>query len=81
MASAPPSWFSGPRSPRTRICSLAELKEQGYSFVTVSELIAAGKPVIATRCYQNNPGDMTRIARSSVRRGSHDLLSIFGPSD
>ena len=58
--------------------ALPKLKEQGYSFVTVSELIAAGKPVIATRCYQNNPGDMTRIARSSVRYGSHDLFSIFG---
>jgi peptidoglycan-N-acetylglucosamine deacetylase len=57
---------------------LPKLKEEGYSFVTVSELIAAGKPVIATRCYQNNPGDMTRIARSSPRRGSHDLFSIFG---
>jgi peptidoglycan-N-acetylglucosamine deacetylase len=57
--------------------ALPKLKEQGYSFVTVSELIAAGKPVIAMRCYQNNPGDMTRIARSSVRRGSHDLHSIF----
>jgi peptidoglycan-N-acetylglucosamine deacetylase len=61
--------------------ALPKLKEQGYSFVTVSELIAAGKPVIATRCYQNNPGDMTRIARSSVPRGSHDLLFIFGPPD
>jgi peptidoglycan-N-acetylglucosamine deacetylase len=60
--------------------ALPKLKERGYSFVTVSELIAAGKPVIATRCYQNNPGDMTRIARSSVRRGSHDLHSIFGPA-
>jgi peptidoglycan-N-acetylglucosamine deacetylase len=61
--------------------ALPKLKEQGYSFVTASELIAAGKPVIATRCYQNNPGDMTRIARSSVRRGSHDLYSIFGPAN
>jgi peptidoglycan-N-acetylglucosamine deacetylase len=61
--------------------ALPTLKEQGYSFVTVSELIAAGKPVTATRCYQNNPGDMTRIARSSVRRGSHDLYSIFGPAN
>jgi peptidoglycan/xylan/chitin deacetylase (PgdA/CDA1 family) len=58
--------------------ALPKLKEQGYSFVTVSELIGAGKPVIATRCYQNSPGDMTRIARSAVRRGSHDLYSIFG---
>ena len=57
--------------------ALPKLKEQGYSFVTVSELLT-GKPVIAARCYQNNPGDMTRIARTSARRGNHDLLSIFG---
>ena len=44
--------------------ALPKLKEQGYSFVTVSELLKAGKPVIAARCYQKNPGDMTRIARN-----------------
>lgn len=57
--------------------ALPKLKEQGYGFVTVSELIAAGKPVIATSCYQEHPGDMTRVARSNVGRGSHDLFSIF----
>lgn len=61
--------------------ALPKLKEQGYSFVTVSELLQAGKPVIATRCFENNPGDMTRIARSTVQHGSHDLFSIFtGPN-
>jgi peptidoglycan-N-acetylglucosamine deacetylase len=61
--------------------ALPKLKEQGYSFVTVSELLQAGKPVIATRCYENNPGDMTRIARSTIQRGSHDLFTIFtGPN-
>jgi len=57
--------------------ALPKLKEQGYSFVTVSELLKVGKPVIATRCYQNNPGDMTRVARASARRGNHDLFSVF----
>ena len=57
--------------------ALPKLKEEGYSFVTVSELIDAGKPVIATSCYQEHPGDMTRIARSNVGRGSHDLFSVF----
>jgi peptidoglycan-N-acetylglucosamine deacetylase len=61
--------------------ALPKLKEQGYSFVTVSELLKAGKPVIAARCYQNNPGDMTRIARTTARRGSHDLFSAFGRSN
>ena len=58
--------------------AMPKLKEQGYSFVTVSELLEAGKPVIAERCYQNRPGDKTRIARTSRPRGSHDLFSIFG---
>ncbi|HEU0017459.1 MAG TPA: polysaccharide deacetylase family protein, partial [Methyloceanibacter sp.] len=57
--------------------ALPKLREQGYSFVTVSELLEAGKPVIATRCYQNNPGDMTRVARTSARRGNHDLFSVL----
>jgi peptidoglycan/xylan/chitin deacetylase (PgdA/CDA1 family) len=57
--------------------ALPKLKEKGYSFVTVSELIAAGKPIIAQSCYENRPGDATRIAHSSPRKGSHDLLSIF----
>ena len=61
--------------------ALPELTEQGYSFVTVSELLKAGKPVIAVRCYQNNPGDMTRIARTTPRRGNHDLFSVFGRSN
>jgi len=61
--------------------ALPKLKEQGYSFVTVSELLKAGKPVIAARCYQNNPGDMTRIARTSPRRGNHDLFSAVGRSN
>ncbi|HVQ11216.1 MAG TPA: polysaccharide deacetylase family protein [Methyloceanibacter sp.] len=56
--------------------ALPKLKEQGYGFVTVSELLKAGKPVIATRCYQNTPRDMTRVARTT-RRGDHDLHSIF----
>lgn len=57
--------------------ALPKLKEEVYSFVTVSELIDAGKPVIATSCYQEHPGDMTRIARSNVGHGSHDLFTIF----
>jgi hypothetical protein len=49
-------------------------KEQGYSFVTVSELLAAGKPVITAKCYLNNPGDMTRVVR---RKRSHDSWTFL----
>jgi peptidoglycan/xylan/chitin deacetylase (PgdA/CDA1 family) len=57
--------------------ALPKLREEGYSFVTVSELLKAGIPVIAQSCYQNRPGDSMRIARTSARKGSHDLISIF----
>lgn len=33
------------------------LRAQGYRFVTVGELLAAGEPVIAETCYQQRPGD------------------------
>jgi peptidoglycan/xylan/chitin deacetylase (PgdA/CDA1 family) len=55
--------------------ALPKLKEEGYSFVTVSELIAAGKPVIAQRC--SGPGLGNRIARTSRRQGTNDLFSFF----
>lgn len=51
--------------------ALPKLKEQGYSFVTVSELLTAGKPVVTAKCYLNNPGEATRIARKSRKR-NHD---------
>lgn len=36
---------------------IPKLKAQGYEFVTVSELLAAGTPVIASTCYDHRPGD------------------------
>lgn len=40
--------------------AIPKLKAAGYEFVTVSELIAAGKPVIEQRCYDTHPGDTDR---------------------
>ncbi len=37
-----------------------KLLAQGYQFVTVSELLNAGKPVIASSCYEQRPGDNNR---------------------
>lgn len=39
---------------------IAELKKRGYDFVTVSELLAAGKPEITPECYDEHPGDVNR---------------------
>lgn len=39
---------------------LDELTRRGYRFVTVSELLAAGRPVITETCYDARPGDTDR---------------------
>ena len=57
--------------------AIPKLKEEGYSFVTVSELLKAGKPVVTASCYLNRPGDNTRIAHAAKRDGAPDALSIF----
>jgi peptidoglycan-N-acetylglucosamine deacetylase len=40
--------------------AIPKLKAMGYQFVTVSELLARGKPVIAQSCYDSRPGDTDR---------------------
>jgi peptidoglycan/xylan/chitin deacetylase (PgdA/CDA1 family) len=59
--------------------AIPKLKEEGYGFVTVSELVAAGKPVIAAKCYLDQPGATRRVAH--LHRGqSHDMFGFFGPN-
>jgi len=43
--------------------ALPELIKQGWEFVTVSELLQMGKPVIAKTCYEERPGDNKRYDR------------------
>ena len=40
--------------------AIPRLKAAGYQFVTVGELLAAGKPIIASSCYDSKPGDTDR---------------------
>ncbi len=42
---------------------LAELSRRGYRCVTVSELLAAGRPVVASDCYDIHPGDTAQYDR------------------
>jgi peptidoglycan/xylan/chitin deacetylase (PgdA/CDA1 family) len=37
-----------------------KLKAEGYQFVSVSELLAAGDPEITQECYDERPGDVNR---------------------
>lgn len=43
--------------------AIPKLKAQGYQFVTVSELLAAGTPVLASTCYDSKPGDTDKYDR------------------
>jgi peptidoglycan-N-acetylglucosamine deacetylase len=59
--------------------AIPKLKEEGYSFVTVSELLSAGTPVIAASCYPVRPTAKSRLSRVSHAQ-RHDLLGIPGLS-
>ena len=48
---------------------IAKLKAQGYEFVKVSELLAAGKPVVTQSCYDHKPGDTDRYDNLVGGRG------------
>jgi peptidoglycan/xylan/chitin deacetylase (PgdA/CDA1 family) len=56
---------------------IAALKAQGYSFVTVSELMAAGEPVMTATCYDSHPGDTDHwpLRRPTPQAGA---ASFFG---
>jgi len=62
--------------------ALPKLRKKGFEFVTVSQLLAAGKPVIAQRCYNVRPGDTDRYDRPMRRRSkkkSRQRGSSFAP--
>ncbi len=46
---------------------VAQLKQRGFEFVTVSELLRAGKPVVDSRCYDVKPGDTDRYDAVGLR--------------
>jgi hypothetical protein len=50
---------------------VATLKQRGYEFVTVSELMRAGKPVIESRCYDSKPGDTDKYDNVARRPETH----------
>ena len=56
---------------------IPKLKAQGYRFVTVSELLAAGTPEVVSTCYNLKPGDtdrydnlVTALARNAKPRAT-----------
>jgi peptidoglycan/xylan/chitin deacetylase (PgdA/CDA1 family) len=60
----------GYNSARALPLAIPALRAKGFEFVTVSELLAAGEPVVAQTCYDARPGDTDR----------YDFLFRRGPS-
>ena len=63
--------------------AIPKLKAKGYKFVTVSELMTMGKPVITSECYDRKPGDTNRYdflgalqhpLNSTVKNGANVAL-------
>ena len=52
-------WHTGEALPLL----IPKLKAQGFELATVSELLAAGKPVVTQTCYDSHPGDTDRYDR------------------
>ncbi|RUO99000.1 polysaccharide deacetylase family protein [Hyphomicrobium sp.] len=50
----------GWHTPEALRIAIPKLKAKGYTFATVTELLAMGKPVITAECYDRKPGDVNR---------------------
>jgi peptidoglycan/xylan/chitin deacetylase (PgdA/CDA1 family) len=71
-------WHTDAALPRI----VSELKAQGYEFVTIPELLAAGQPEIASTCFNIRPGD-TDIYDYFLAGAEHGALpqqdsTVFG---
>jgi peptidoglycan/xylan/chitin deacetylase (PgdA/CDA1 family) len=63
--------------------AVPKLKGMGYEFVTVSELVAAGRPVVTPTCYDNHPGDTDKYdVLFSQRPSSAEVpdAPVLGPT-
>ncbi len=60
---------------------VSQLKAQGYEFVTIPELLAAGESEMASTCFNLRPGDTNiydfLVGRSRTRRGAAPELRLF----
>lgn len=55
------------------------LRSKGYKFVTVSELLASGRPVIEKRCYSEVPGDTEKWAAGARGTPSRAARKVSAP--
>jgi peptidoglycan/xylan/chitin deacetylase (PgdA/CDA1 family) len=53
--------------------AIPKLRKMGFEFVTVSELLDAGEPVVAATCYDTKPGDTDRYDLFAARKRIPDF--------
>lgn len=58
--------------------AIPRLRAAGYEFVTVSELLAAGRPQAASACYDARPGDVDRYDRLLLPRVARTPARVHG---
>ena len=60
--------------------AIPALRARGFEFVTLSQLLAAGRPIIAETCYDARPGDTDRYDFLFGRRpGTSPALELTSP--
>ncbi len=57
--------------------ALPKLRQMGFEFVTVSELLDAGEPVVAETCYDHRPGDTDRYDVLAARKHIPDFKTTI----
>jgi len=57
---------------------IAALKAQGYEFATISELTAAGEPMLTATCYDSRPGDTDQWPRPALASQPGDVRTPAG---
>lgn len=63
--------------------AIPKLRAKGFKFVTVGEMLKAGKPVIADRCYNFRPGDTDRYGprqQSRPKKNRQSKATPFWPT-
>jgi len=59
--------------------AIPKLRKMGFEFVTVSELLDAGEPIVAETCYDNKPGDTDRYDVLAAHRRIPDFKTTVHP--
>ena len=60
-------WYTDDALPKI----ISELRRQGYEFVTVTELLKAGEPIISSSCYDQTVGDTDQYDELARRLEAH----------